>query len=153
MAYNPYGYQGTPNIPSGTNDIQGAPWVSSIDEVRAASVFYGRQIFMDQNEQIFYIKSHSGEIKAFKFEEIPTSTTVDMSNYVTKEQFEDLRMKYEQLIQQQSTTAAVNEQPQSNGNYATNETVPGYTGTSQGTVLSNVQANEYGTGTDQPVAQ
>lgn len=97
MAYNPYGYPGyTPTIVSGTADIQGVPWVSTIDEVRSAPVFSGKQMFMDRNANKFYVKDQYGNMKAFEFTEVPLEVTPD--NYVTKQEFEELRSKYEQLV-------------------------------------------------------
>lgn len=58
MTYNPFGYPANNQyIPSGTSGITGVRWVASIDEVNAASIPWGSQIFMDQNRDVFYIKS------------------------------------------------------------------------------------------------
>lgn len=131
MSYNPYGIQGIPSyMQSGTTDfIQGVPWVSSVDEVRSASVFYGRQMFIDKNNNVFYIKDTMGQIKAFAFEEVPVpgQAVIDPSKYVTKEEFDELRSQYEQLIQQQSAPVTI----QSDANNAADATIPGDSGTSQ----------------------
>lgn len=107
MPYNqPYGYPGyAMNIPSGTADtINGVPQVSSIDEVRAASVPYGVTIFMTDHD-VFYAKNSQGLIKAFKFEEVPIPSN-DPQNFVTREEFDNLRRQYEQLTQQYATATA-----------------------------------------------
>lgn len=137
MAYNPYGFTGAPSyIPSGSTDIQGVPVVSSVDEVRSASVLYGRQMFMDLNTDSFYIKDTMGSIKAYSFKEIPVpgQTIIDPSQYVTKEEFDELRSKYEQLIESKQPTAEpVPTQPIID--LAANATVPGDAGTSQAAIL------------------
>lgn len=107
-----YGYPsylpgfGNPEITSGTSDIQGVRWVSSLEEVKAASVPFGRSIFMESQENRFHIKDSNGSIRSFTFEEIPQPTP---DNFVTRQEFEDLRRKYESVIQQQS--AATVQQP------------------------------------------
>lgn len=57
-------------------------------------------ILMDSTNPIFYSKStnHMGQaiIKKYKFEEIPIEDT--SSNYVTKEQFNELTSKIDMLI-------------------------------------------------------
>lgn len=133
MQYNPFGYSAymPTNIPSGTNDIQGVRWVASIDEVRAYSVPYGRAMFMNNQDQIFYIKDQSGDIRVFKFEEIEQPKP---ENMVTRQEFEELKAKYESLIQQQSTANQF--QPaQSNATNASNAELQWNTGASQAGVL------------------
>lgn len=135
MPYPNFSYPGYPStIPSGTADTLGISWVTSLDEVRGHNVPFGQHIFMDRNSDIFYAKNPQGEIKAFKFQETPLPGTMQPGDYVTKQEFEDLRNKYEQLIQQQSvaTTTAVSEPIIVN---ATDATVPGNTGTSEAGVL------------------
>ncbi len=132
MNYNFYGFPGMPmanNIQSGTSDIQGVPGVSSINEVYSASVPYGKQIFMDRNQYVFYLKDYTGNIKAFSFKEIPVpGVGPNMENYVTREEFDNLRNKYEQLINTDAnattnTTAQPNAQQSTQpvANYATTQ--------------------------------
>lgn len=137
MDYNGYGGYpvhtpfGTPGyIQSGTNDIQGVNWVSSIDEVRAASVPFGKKLFMENNDQVFHVKDSNGSIQSFRFEEIPQPTP---ENFVTRKEFDDLRSKYESLVQQQQA-AAVQQPAQSNAIDSANAAVSGYSGTSQGAI-------------------
>lgn len=143
--YNPYMPFGTPgNIQSGTNDIQGVRIVAGIEEVKAASVPYGRSMFMNANEQIFYVKDTNGKIMTFKFEEVPEPTP---ENFVTKQELEkqlnDMRSYYESIISQQQPTASqpVAQQYESIPNHGSNEELPGNTGASQGGVLQADQGN------------
>lgn len=151
MPYTGYGYPGSPNISSGTTDITGVPWVSSVDEVRSAQIPFGynRQIFFDYNSNMFYMKWSSGQIRAFSFEEVQLPST-NPANFVSRSEFNDLRSKYEQLVQSINNTA----DPVSAGQPAEpvpgasgNEAVSGVTGTGQAGVLPTGPAN--GTG---PVA-
>lgn len=138
MTYNQFSPMYPYNIPSGTNDIQGVRWVSSIDEVRATTVPFGRQIFMNQDNDIFYIKDTSGNIRCFEYKE--TDPPVP-ENFVTRKEFDELRSKYEQLVQQQSANA---NQPQSVTDHARNAELSGNSGASQGGVLQ--EGGSYGNG-------
>lgn len=134
MAYNPFGYPGyAQNIQSGTTDIQGVTWVSSIDEVKPATVPFGKQIFMDRNNDIFYVKDSMGSIKAFSFKEIPIPSN-NPADFVTKNEFARLEEKIEQLIATTSAATAT-QQPQPNADYAADATVQWDAGASQTTVL------------------
>lgn len=162
MAYNQSILPGyVPNIQSSANDIQGVPWVSSIDEVKSASVFNGVRLFMDNSDKVFYSKNMNGEIRAFKFEEIPIPSN-NPANFVTKQEFEELKAKYDQLLQMQGAMtnaesvvqqqAATIEQPaQSNADNAGYEVVPGFTGTSQAGVLQPSGTDGSDAITTQPV--
>ena len=154
MPYNPYGNPGypAPYIPSGTADIAGVTWVSSFDEARNAIVPYGKQLFMHSDDKQFYVKDRSGAIKAFKFEEIPLPSN-DPSNFVTKQEFEELRRQYESLVQQQSGTITaspnISEPIAIN---ATDATIQGNTGASQAGVLQQNSGNgAYEVPIEQPV--
>lgn len=154
MAYNEFGgypvnapFSGPGYIQSGTNDIQGVSWVSSIDEVRSASVPFGRKMFMSSMDQIFYVKDSSGSIAAFKFEEIPLPTP---ENFVTRKEFDELRSKYESLVQQQS--AAIQQSAQPNAADADGQVVPGNTGASQGSVHQNDSGQGLNPGSGQQLA-
>lgn len=135
MPYNPYGTPGfpAPYISSGTNDIAGITWVSSLQEVQSAIVPYGKQLFMHRSEKQFFIKDHTGVMKAFKFEEMPLPSN-DPANFVTKAEFEELRQKYESLVQQQTNTYTTNwNEPVATN--ATTEELQWNTGTSTAGVL------------------
>lgn len=137
-------------IQSGTNDIQGVRWVASLEEVRSASVPFGRNIFMDQTQEVFYIKDAYGNVRAFRFEEIPVSaTTVNPSDYVTKKEFDDLRSKYESLVQQQSAASANQQPSQPHADNAANAAVPGFAGAGQ----AGVPAANSGFGNEQAAGQ
>lgn len=140
MAYNPYSYPGyTQNISSGTTDLMSVPWVSSIQEVESTRVPYGKQLFMDRNHDYFYVKDYTGLIKCYRFEEAPppsTYTIQDTNNFVTKQEFDELRQKYEQLIAASTDTTAT--QPTQSNEYSqTNAAVQWNTGASQATVLQS----------------
>lgn len=154
MPYNPFGYpayMAPNNIPSGTNDIQGVRWVASIDEVRAFSVPYGiREIFMKQDEQVFYIKDYTGNIRMFTFEEVEQPKP---ENIVTRKEFEELKAKYESLIQQQSTANQF-QSAQPVAVNASNAELPGNTGASQAGVLQpNSGYESNGIPVEQPIGQ
>lgn len=138
MPYNPYGgYPGFANIQSGTSDINGVPQVSSIEEVKAASVPYGVSIFFTKdNSNLFYAKNSNGLIKCFKYQEVPIPSN-DPQNFVTKQEFDDLRTKYEQLAQQYATVqpATTATTVQSSVYNASDAELPGNTGTSEAAIL------------------
>ncbi len=100
MQYNGFGYQAYSNMSSTQDDISGVRLVSSIDEVRAASVF-GRQLFMHRDEDMFYVKDQNGSIRCFSFEEVQSPPAGD---YVTRKEFDELRSRYEQLIRSAAAT-------------------------------------------------
>lgn len=154
MAYTGYGYPGMPNIQSGTSDITGVPWVSSIDEVRAAQIPFGydRQIFFDHNNDIFYMKWSSGQIRAFSFSEIQLPSNNPM-NFVSRQEFDDLRSKYEQLVQSiQHPTVGQSQPAESVPGASANEAVPGNTGAGQAAVLPNGTSDGNGSVANQQFA-
>lgn len=121
MTYNAYGnpsFTTLPYQPSGTAGIAGVTWVSSLQEAQSAIVSFGKQLFMLRDQNIFYVKDSTGALKAFKFEEIPLPSN-DPSNYVTKAEFNELRQKYEQLVQQQQFKPTLQLE-----SYATNADAP-----------------------------
>lgn len=146
MAYNPFGYPASNQyIPSGTSDITGVRWVASIDEVNAASIPWGSQIFMDQNRDVFYIKSQSGQIRSFSFEEIEPPKP---ETYVTRSEYEDLRSKYEQLVRELDSEPVVQHVESDAGN-AADAQLYGNPGAGQAAVLQP----DSGYGVDQIAAQ
>lgn len=148
MSYPNYGFPGYPNnIQSGTADTLGISWVSSIEEVRSYHVPFGKQVFMDRNQDIFYVKNTAGEIKAFSFKET-SIPSLSPENYVTKQEFDELRTKYEQLIQQQSAATGT----QSFTNNATDATVQGITGGSQTAAMQPVSVDGNNANTAQQLA-
>lgn len=157
MAYNqPYGYpMMAPNIQSGTNDINGVNRVSSFQEVIASTVPYGRALFMHNNEQVFWVKDTNGSIRAFKFEEVNLE-----GDTVSRKEFDDLKEKYEQLIQQFSANAAPAVEQQSNATQwqqpveypAGNEVVQGNAGASQAAVYGSSASDGNEQSAGQPVA-
>ena len=128
MPYN--NYQGYPAYSgqSGTSDLQGVRWVASFDEVKAASVPFGRSLFMETGQDIFYIKDSNGSIKRFAFKE--TDLPVP-ENFVTRKEFDDLKEKYEQLVIQSTAATTAAQFNQSNANTASNEELQWNSGGSQ----------------------
>lgn len=150
MSY-PYGFGYPSNIQSGTTSgYSGVTEVSSLDEVRAASVPFGVAIYMMNNGNMFYAKNTQGMIKAFKFEEIPIPSN-DPQNFVTREEFDKLRSQYDQLIAQQHATATTTIQPTAQS--VTNVTTTQYdTRASNSGVLQQSSINEPNQGTSVTVA-
>lgn len=98
--------QGTP--------IDGVRWVNSVDEVNATTIGFGQSaLFMFSGENAFAIKSVDGTgvptVKVFDFTERPPASNpvvLDPSQYVTKDEFENLRRMYEQLAQHDTAAAS-----------------------------------------------
>lgn len=108
MAYNsffPTGYQpvipnyqmAQQNAPQAQNNAQtGVIWVQGVEGAKAYPVGAGNNVLlMDSEESVFYIKSTDPSgmpmpLRAFKYSEIgeQKAEQVDMSGYVTKEEFE-----------------------------------------------------------------
>lgn len=108
MAYNsffPTGYQPVipnyqmqqQNVPQAQNNAQtGIIWVQGVEGAKAYPVGAGNNVLlMDSEESVFYIKSTDPSgmpmpLRAFKYSEIgeQKAEQVDMSGYVTKEEFE-----------------------------------------------------------------
>ena len=150
MPYNPFGNLGYPtNIQPGTNGFSGISEVSSIDEVKAASVPYGTAIFMANSSDMFYAKNSQGLIKAFKFQEIPIPSN-DPQDFITRNEFETLRRQNEQLIEQNAALAAQlqQQQPQPYANVAATQYDP--TASTGGVVQPN-SANGMDQGTGEPI--
>lgn len=136
MPYPYFGNLGYPqlqNTQPGTSGYSGISEVSSIDEVKAASVLYGVSIFMDRNGGHFYAKNSQGLIKAFKYEEIPIPSN-DPQNFVSRAEFDQLKEMYNDLASRQyAAAAAAQSVAQSDAANAGSAAVPGNTGASQGT--------------------
>lgn len=106
--YQPYGqpqqqYQQS-SPPANTNKI----FVSGIEDVKARALTPNSDfIFIDNDQDILYQKkvdaSGHYEIKAFSISELNNAencSTVDLSNFVTKQQFEDLANELDILRKQ-----------------------------------------------------
>lgn len=87
--YNPNYYQQQ----SATTGLKGRP-VSSLEEVRAASVDFDGSIFYfpDLANKRIYTKQigldGSAILNMYELKEIPVQTPIDNSNYITREEFE-----------------------------------------------------------------
>lgn len=151
MDYNQYGYSAQPSniVSRAQTDIQGVRRVANIDEVYATSIPYGSRImFMHHNEPYFYVKEGSA-VETYKFEKVEPPKP---ENFVTRQEFDELRSMYESLVSQQqyAATAAVQRiatpttttvqpatiQPdQSNATIASNPELQGNSGASQATTM------------------
>ena len=154
MAYNDYGNPaympfGTPNIQSGTNDIQGVRRVANLDEVKAASVPYGfRCMFMHNTEPYIYIKDYTGNIRMYQCQEIEQPKPEDMAARLN-----ELEAKYESLVRQTATQqpAIQPTQYEPNENYAGNAELSGNPGASQAGVLQADGRDGPGSTASEPV--
>lgn len=146
-----YGLGYPNNIQSGTTGYSGISEVSSLDEVKAASVPFGVHIYMSNSSNTFYAKNTQGVIKAFKFEEMPMPSN-NPENFVTREEFDDLRRQYEQLAQQHATSATAKPIPQWTGQPIANVATAQYDTTTSATgVMQQDSSNGMDQGTGEPI--
>lgn len=125
--------------------IEGVRWVSSMDEVNGTTIGFGQSaLLMFTGENAFAIKSVSASgvptTKVFDFTERQDPPAVNPADYVTKEEFEDLRRKYEQLAGQHAADAV----PVQYGDpqyHADDAVVPGNPAAGTGPVLQPSCAN------------
>lgn len=124
--------------------IEGVRWVSGIDEVNGTVIGFGKAaVFMFSNENAFAIKSVDPTgvptVKVFDFTERPPAnqTVLDPGQYVTKEEFDELRRKYEQLAQQPAAAAdpVAPAELGSSQHHADDAVVPGNPAAGAGSVL------------------
>lgn len=90
--YQPYAQQ---------QGIAGVRFVSGIEEARSVGIPYGgRALFMDANEDVFYIKetdwAGASTIETYKFEKVEPPKP----DYVSRTEFEELKRAYESAVQQ-----------------------------------------------------
>jgi len=78
------------------NQLQGTRFVKGYEGAMSCPCLPGRTLLMDEDEDVFYIKEVSGygnaTIRRFRFEEIPEPKQPE---YVTKDEFDELRRRYE----------------------------------------------------------
>lgn len=79
--------------------------VNSFEEAKAYPVmFNSTELLMDNNKDVFYIKSVDGmgkyTISTYKFEQIENEKPLTSENFVTREQFADLNSKLDYLIRE-----------------------------------------------------
>ena len=122
--YNPYYNQQMLNYyPRPISQIQGVKFVHSLQEAQACSIPLGtRSIFMNQDEDIFYLKEtdFNGVSNVVEYEFKKREPVQERKDYITKEEFEEWRKRYEQSIKQQLISTQPD--PQSNGTVVSNAT-------------------------------
>ena len=79
--------------------------VNSFEEAKAYPVMFNNtELLMDNNKDVFYIKSVDGmgkyTISTYRFEQIENEKPLTSENFVTREQFADLISKLDYLIRE-----------------------------------------------------
>lgn len=79
--------------------------VNSFEEAKAYPVMFNNtELLMDNNKDVFYIKSVDGmgkyTISTYRFEQIENEKPLTSENFVTREQFTDLNNKLDYLIRE-----------------------------------------------------
>lgn len=79
--------------------------VNSFEEAKAYPVMFNNtELLMDNNKDVFYIKSVDGmgkyTINTYRFEQIENEKPLTSENFVTREQFADLSSKLDYLIRE-----------------------------------------------------
>lgn len=79
--------------------------VNSFEEAKAYPVMFNNtELLMDNNKDVFYIKSVDGmgkyTISTYRFEQIENERPLTSENFVTREQFADLNSKLDYLIRE-----------------------------------------------------
>ena len=77
--------------------------VNSFEEAKSYPVLFNTsEIIMDNNRDVFYVKSVDGmgkyTISTYKFEQIENERPLSADNFVTKQQFDDLSSKLDQIM-------------------------------------------------------
>ena len=101
--YNPYYMQPMPSTYQ-SPQIQGVKFVQNLQEAQSCSIPLGtRVIFMNQDEDVFYIKEmdYNGVSNVTEYEFKKKEPIKETRDYITKDEFEQWRKGYEQFIEQQ----------------------------------------------------
>ena len=77
--------------------------VNSFEEAKSYPVLFNTsEILMDNKRDVFYLKSVDGmgkyTISTYKFEQIENERPLSAENFVTKQQFDDLSSKLDQMM-------------------------------------------------------
>ena len=77
--------------------------VNSFEEAKSYPVLFNTsEIIMDNNRDVFYVNSVDGmgkyTISTYKFEQIENERPLSADNFVTKQQFDDLSSKLDQMM-------------------------------------------------------
>ena len=77
--------------------------VNSFEEAKSYPVLFNTsEILMDNNRDVFYVKSVDGmgkyTINTYQFEQIENERPLSADNFVTRQQFDDLSAKLDQMM-------------------------------------------------------
>ena len=83
--------------------------VNSFEEAKSYPVLFNTsEILLDNNRDIFYVKTVDGmgkyTINTYKFEQIENERPLTADNFVTKQQFDDLSTKLDQMMSMLAST-------------------------------------------------
>lgn len=83
--------------------------VNSFEEAKSYPVLFNTsEILLDNNRDVFYVKSVDGmgkyTINTYRFEQIENEKPLTADNFVTKQQFDNLSSKLDQMMAMMATT-------------------------------------------------
>lgn len=124
----PWGYQPYPIFQPAPQQqgIAGVRFVNGQDEARTVAIPYGtRALFMDANEDTFYIKetdvAGASTVETYRFEKVEPQRV----DYVTRAEFEELKRAYESALQQNGQPAKQQPDAAAYGAYQANQPTAG----------------------------
>ena len=83
--------------------------VNSFEEAKSYPVLFNTsEILLDNNRDVFYVKTVDGmgkyTINTYKFEQIENERPLTADNFVTKQQFDNLSTKLDQMMAMMTST-------------------------------------------------
>ena len=83
--------------------------VNSFEEAKSYPVLFNTsEILLDNTRDVFYVKTVDGmgkyTINTYKFEQIENERPLTADNFVTKQQFDDLSTKLDQMMAMMAST-------------------------------------------------
>ena len=83
--------------------------VNSFEEAKSYPVLFNTsEILLDNNRDVFYVKTVDSmgkyTINTYKFEQIENERPLTADNFVTKQQFDDLSTKLDQMMAMMAST-------------------------------------------------
>ena len=83
--------------------------VNSFEEAKSYPVLFNTsEILLDNNRDVFYVKTVDGmgkyTINTYKFEQMENERPRTADNFVTKQQFDDLSAKLDQMMSMMAST-------------------------------------------------
>ena len=105
--------------------------VNSFEEAKSYPVLFNTsEILLDNNRDVFYVKTVDGmgkyTINTYKFEQIENERPLTADNFVTKQQFDGLSTKLDQMMAMMASTQlnAINQGGNNDGQqYSEQQTV------------------------------